>query len=477
MSSIFDEIDSQVNQDNGFWCFPEEFALHDILENKLFSSRLRFLKSKDIWKTRVIILTTSSIYYCRKNTENPKRMAIIKWKKVEAFTEDNEVEERFGFKLGHGHNYQDFYTENVEMLETWLAHLSKVAIMSELEDDYAIIKEVGKGNYATVYLAQDLENHKQYCVKSMNKEIIRKTSRGPSAVISEIEIMRKVNHPMLVTLHRVYENEDFVHLVIDFIEGGDLFHRIQRKEKFPEDVASKFIANMLEGLKYLHSLNIVHRDLKPENILMVSNDNDYEFKICDFGLACIAGDDQILRCGSPGYVAPEILMKKSYNKKVDLFSAGIILYIIVSGRVPFYGNTSNEILIKNKECRLHFHEKYWKHISRDAIDLVLKLTDPDPNLRLSADKALRHPWIVSSQKQNIMSLLTLETPSGFNEGSPDYSGASFTLMKRINDRRDMGLQVIVGNSEPLKGNQPHLSDIKNGPSLLKKLRKDDSSLN
>ena len=231
--------------------------------------------------------------------------------------------------------------------------------MSDLEEDFAIIRDLGQGNYATVKLIQELEDeHKDYAVKIISKEEMKKKTRGLSAVISEIEIMRKINHPLFVFLHRIYENDEFVYLVLDHVEGGDLFHRIQKRERLREDVASKFMTNMLEALKYLHSQNIVHRDIKPENILMYSNDDDEEFKICDFGLACVAGDDQALRCGSPGYVAPEILQKKSYNNKVDIFSAGIICYILLSGRTPFYGRTSKEILIKNEECKMHFSDRY-----------------------------------------------------------------------------------------------------------------------
>ncbi|OMJ83266.1 hypothetical protein SteCoe_15854 [Stentor coeruleus] len=471
MSSIFGDIDRQVNPGNSFWCPLESYVLQDITENKLFSSKLKIMKSRDHWKERTIFLTTTSLYYCKKNTENPKKMTVIKWKKVEAFTEDNEIEERFGIKIGQGTIYEEFYTESVEMLENWLVNLSKVAIMIDFEEDYAIIKEVGKGNYATVFLVQDLENYQKFAVKQINKEVVKKSSRGPSAVISEIEIMRKISHPMMVKLYRIYENDDFVSLVLDYVEGGDLFHRIQKKEKFPEQTAGIFISNMLEGLKYLHSLNIVHRDLKPENLLMVSIEDDTEFKLCDFGLACIAGDDQVLRCGSPGYVAPEILMKKAYNNKVDIFSAGIILYIILSGRAPFYGKTSNEILIKNKECRLQFHDKYWREVSKDAVDMVLRLTDPDPNTRVSAEYALRHPWL-----QNINKAMSLLSPFPSNpniEGSPEC-GASFALMKRINDRREMGAEVVFGNVEPGRIPKEHLKESKNANEVLKKLREDDN---
>lgn len=450
MSSIFEAIDLETNPSGSFWSPLESFVLDDISQNKLLSTKLKLLVRQGTFKARDFILTRTCLYYCQKSTGNPKKMTVVKWKKVEAFTEESEAEERHGFKLGHSRVFQDFYVENVETLEIWLMTLSQVAIMLEFEEDFAVIKEIGKGNYATVFCVQDLESNQKFAVKQINKEVVYKSTRGPSAVVNEIEIMRKINHPRIVKLYRVYENENFVSLVLDYVEGGDLYHRIQRKEKFPEDVASCFIGNLLDVLRYLHSLNIVHRDLKPENIIMSNVEEDTEFKLCDFGLACIAGDDQVLRCGSPGYVAPEILMKKSYNNKVDIFSAGIILFIILSGRAPFYGKNSNEILLKNKECRLIFHEKYWGHLSKECINIVVKLTEPDPNDRFSAEQALRHPWLLSSVKR-----MDLLSPASNNmnpdERSPD-SGGSFLLMRRVTDRREMGANVTFG---PLETNSPY----------------------
>lgn len=441
--SIFEEIDNQTNPSSTFWYPPESFALDDITHNKILASELKLLKNKNFFKARNFILTSSALYSCKKLTNNPKKMTIVKWKKVEAFTEESATEQRFGFKLGHRNKFIDFYAENVDVLEEWLVALSKVAIMIDIEEDFITDKEIGKGNYATVYLSRDLENNERYAVKQINKEVVYKSSRGPSAVISEIEIMRKINHPMIVKLFRVYENENYVSLVLDYVEAGSLYTRIQKLEKFSEEDSAKFIKNLLEVLYYLHSMNIVHRDLKPENILMVSNANNFEFKLCDFGLACIAGDDQVLRCGSPGYVAPEILLKKAYNNKVDIFSAGIILFIILSGRAPFYGKNSNEILIKNRECKLLFHEKYWGHISRECVDLVVKLTDPDPDERHSAEVALRHPWLSGS-----FCMMNLLKPGslGNNDKSPD-SGGSYAFFKTANDRRELGAEVVFGNLE------------------------------
>lgn len=440
MSSIFEDIDQEVNPGPNFWTPLESFVLDDISQNSVISGPLKQLQKSGLFKTRHYILTTSSLYRCRKSSENPKNMTIVKWKKVEAFTEENQFEERFGFKLGHSHNSQDFYLDSAAILESWLVALSHVAIMIELEEDYAIIKEIGRGNYATVFCAENLESHTKFAVKQINKEVVYKSSRGSSAVISEIEIMRKLNHPFIVKLFSVYENETFVSLVLEYVEGGDLYQRVQKKMKFSESVSAKFIQNMLEILKYIHSLNIVHRDIKPENILMTSLEEDSEFKLCDFGLACISGDDQVLRCGSPGYVAPEILMKKKYNNKVDVFSAGIILFIILSGRAPFYGRNANEILAKNRECVLVFNQKYWGGLSKECICFVGKLTELEPGDRFSAEQALRHPWILNATKRMDLLNPVILTRSEDDRGAENQC-TSFLLVQRIADRREMGADI------------------------------------
>ena len=153
--------------------------------------------------------------------------------------------------------------------------------------------------------------------------------------------------------------------------------------------------NILDAMKYLHEQNVVHRDLKPENLILASKDNDYDLKIADFGLASFIKDGEKLklRCGSPGYVGPELLEENGYNKKVDMFSIGVILYIMLSGRPAFKGFNVNEILLKNKKCDIEFPAQYWDKISEKAKDLVQKLLKKNPNERLSAEEALKHPWL------------------------------------------------------------------------------------
>ena len=433
MSSIFESIDREVNQTLKFWNALDELHIQDSTERKIHESPLLFLMPNGSWKTRNVILTSTRIYYTSKDSKKPKKMAVIIWKKLEPFTEESEQEERFGFRLIQAGIYQDFYTKTPDQLEEWLDKLSRVVILNDIEDDYIMIREIGSGNYAKVHLAQDIQEHKEFAVKSIDKEAILTSTRSVSALISEIGVMRKLNHPNLITLYRVYENQKSVHLILDYVPGGDLFHRIIERNKFTEETAAKFMKNLMEVLTYMHSMNIVHRDLKPENILMTNLDNDWEFKIADFGLACESKDEQVLRCGSPGYVAPEILKKKTYGKKVDIFSAGIILYVLLSSRAPFYGKTANEILLRNKECKIYFQDKYWKTVSKEGIDFVLALTDSDPESRPTSAEALKHRWLYLNHNSTIKTE-SLAVPE--KETSHSNIGISSELMRRFNKNRE-----------------------------------------
>jgi serine/threonine protein kinase len=244
-----------------------------------------------------------------------------------------------------------------------------------LKDEFILGPLLGKGNFAVVHSCtrRTDPDEVKYALKTIEKAKIKKCKRNITSVLMEIDILRKLNHPYINSLHEVYESNKYIHMVLSYLDGGELFERIKSRQVYQEKTTIIVMRNMLEALKYIHSMRIVHRDLKPENLILASKDNDYDLRIADFGLASFMKDENDLlklRCGSPGYVAPELLEDVGYNEKADIFSAGVILYVLLTGRQIFSGYNINEILLKNKKCEVEYPAKYWDKISDKAKSLV-----------------------------------------------------------------------------------------------------------
>lgn len=204
-----------------------------------------------------------------------------------------------------------------------------------------------------------------------------------------------LDNPNIIKLYEVYEGEYHIYLVMELLNGGELFDRIMNKGHYEERDAAILISKLISALVYLHSMNIMHRDIKPENLIL-KDENGFDLKLADFGLAEFVNQQTHLfkRCGTPGYVAPEILEDLPYDTKVDVFSAGVILYILLTGCSPFYGDTYNEILVKNKKCQVNYElEELKVKVSEDAIDLLRLMLEKDPLKRITARECLKHPWI------------------------------------------------------------------------------------
>lgn len=402
MSTPFEIIDESERNTSSFWQ-PINRPLPSY--SIVFSSILYFSTKSNKLKPRLVNLTSSHIYRFGKSFQEVKKISCINWKKLESFTETNDEEERFGFRLGFNSNFQDFYTKSSSDLDTWIKHLSNLVILTDFKEDFVIIKTIGKGNYGSVKLVEDRYTHEQYAMKYMNSTLL-KNNMSLLNLKNEIQILRKLDHPGVIQLDRVYEKNSKIYLIFKYYPDKDLYDRLMKLNKYTEKAASALAYNLLETIAYMHNKSYIHRDLKLENILMSSGESDSEIVICDFGLACNKADKNIPKCGSPGYVAPEILFGEDYTTKVDIFSVGVIVYILLSGYSPFEGNTQEKILLKNKRCEVKFKGKSWNKYSRMASDFILALMNPNPELRLSAQEALCHPWI----REYADKLKTVTTP-------------------------------------------------------------------
>lgn len=266
---------------------------------------------------------------------------------------------------------------------------------ARLREHYSVGKKLGQGQFGTTYLCSHRSSGAQFACKSIPKrKLVCRDDYDD--VLREIQIMHHLSeHPNVVRIEGSYEDAVFVHLVMELCAGGELFDRIVKKGHYSEKEAVKLIKTIVEVVEACHSLGVVHRDLKPENFLFDSVSEDAKLKATDFGLSVFYKPGQTFHevVGSPYYVAPEVLCKV-YGPEVDVWSAGVILYILLSGVPPFWAETESGIFRQILHGKLDFQSDPWPSISDSAKDLVQKMLERDPKKRISAHEVLCHPWIM-----------------------------------------------------------------------------------
>ena len=264
----------------------------------------------------------------------------------------------------------------------------------DLEDKYDILEEIGIGGYSRVLKIQNIETGKLYACKELQKNELADID----SFNREIDILIKLDHPNIIKLYEVYENEDFIYIVMELCNGGELFDRIIKRTEmgnpFTEKEAATIYKQLMSAVSYCHSNKIVHRDLKPENLLLLNNDDDTHIKIIDFGTSLIfkkKNTSMFDRVGTAYYISPEVI-DGYYDEKCDVWSCGIILYILLCGYPPFNGRDDEEIFLNIRRLNYSFPSPEWNNISNDAKDL-LKSIICDQFMRLNDEQVLNHIWL------------------------------------------------------------------------------------
>ncbi|XP_062402545.1 death-associated protein kinase 2 [Sardina pilchardus] len=271
-----------------------------------------------------------------------------------------------------------------------------------VEDFYEIGEELGSGQFAIVKRCKEKSTGVEYAAKFIKKRQSRASRRGVrrEEIEREVTILQQIQHPNIITLHDIYENRTDVVLILELVSGGELFDFLAQKESLSEEEATEFIKQILDGVQYLHSRNIVHFDLKPENIMLLNNKVPLpRIKLIDFGLAHKIEDGVEFKniFGTPEFVAPEIVNYEPLGLEADMWSIGVITYILLSGASPFLGESKQETLGNISAMNYDFDEEFFGSTSELAKSFIRQLLVKDTRKRMTIQDALNHPWIKSHQ--------------------------------------------------------------------------------
>jgi serine/threonine-protein kinase Chk2 len=264
---------------------------------------------------------------------------------------------------------------------------------------FHLMQILGTGTFAKVRLAIEKDTGDHYAIKIIDKKkfLMSNATKRKNPLMDEVKILSQLSHPNIIGIKRVFETETTLYLVLELVTGGELLDKILEEKHFPEEKARNYFRQMLEAECYLHAQDIAHRDLKPENILLKDPDSDI-IKLSDFGLSRVVDQASFMKtiCGTPQYVAPEILTSnrnEGYGLACDLWSSGVILYIMLVGYPPFSDTKPKPVFEQIKTGDYDFPKDYWSGISPSAIYLIKRLLTVDPRKRITAKEALESAWM------------------------------------------------------------------------------------
>ncbi|XP_055676442.1 serine/threonine-protein kinase GL21140 [Lutzomyia longipalpis] len=293
------------------------------------------------------------------------------------------------------------HNETYVCLEEDYANTKSESLPIEIQNRYTVGPIIGDGNFAVVLKIKEKNTGQEFALKIIDRS---KCQGKEHYIDAEIRVMKKLNHPHIMALYMDIDTPKNTYLVLELVEGGDLFDAITQVTRFSEDQSRIMIKHLASAMAYLHSLGIVHRDIKPENLLVKLDGNGMvtELKLGDFGLACEVTEPLLAVCGTPTYVAPEILMETGYGLKIDVWAAGIILYILLCGFPPFVSpdNQQEPLFDAILSGIYDFPEPYWNDIGEGVRDLIANMLQSDPDLRFSSEDILDHYWVLGIDETN-----------------------------------------------------------------------------
>jgi len=402
-----------------------------IIKNGWLIKQGGFIKT---WRKRWFVLRGQNLYYYKEPGQKEK--GVIFLNKSEYVDRAPECSKQPALKIVVP-NARTYYIigESEAVINEWIEVLEKSRKGVKLEDpkhisvnDFAVIRVIGKGTYGKVQLVKHKKDGKTYAMKSMSKKQLEEFNQVEQ-ILTERNVLLRTSHPFLVSAHFSFQSESKIYLVLDYVPGGELFGRLKEDGKFSENRCRLYSAEIILGLGHLHSLGFVYRDLKPENILVDANGH---LKITDFGLVKgkmgPTGTTSTF-CGTPEYIAPEILQQLPYTKAVDWWSFGILLFEMLTGLPPFY----DENMTKMYKSIMSDPITFPHYVSANARDLILRLLERNPSQRIGSgerdyEEIKAHPFFSSFNWEDVMNKkITPEwVPTLDNELDTKNFDSSFT---------------------------------------------------
>ncbi|XP_013780769.1 serine/threonine-protein kinase H1 homolog [Limulus polyphemus] len=319
---------------------------------------------------------------------------------------------------------------------------SKTVYDPRITARYNIKAVIGKGTFSRVVRVEHRITKQPYAIKMIE------APGGREVFEAELSVLRRVNHPNVIRLIEVFESNEKIYMVMELATGGNLLDRIEAHGYFMESEAAQVLQMMLNGVSYLHSLGITHRDLKPDNLLYYHPGNDSRIMITDFGFASTRkpNGDMYMHtvCGTPQYIAPEIVARRPYTCAVDMWAVGVISFILLSGTFPFDATQDSMILKLVLKGAYTMSSEVWEEVSNEAKNFVRSLLRCDPRQRLTAVQALKHPWILEgpgSPSSDRRRSATLST-QGLRYTASQKSGSGWSVQSLRSGHRRVGVHHL-----------------------------------
>lgn len=359
----------------------------------------KFSKTKNTYIDKYFILTSTSLLYVkRKGSGTIYRSLGLEWSRVFYEPIVDVRKEAHLVIFVKNMKYSKFLIRDQKDLEQWRRGLAKSCFQTEFLASYDILGLLGRGAFASVYLANNKTSNNKYAVKAYSKNSIRTSSVHLSCLIDEIQILRMLDHPNIARLTEIFESETSVYIVQEYVSDTNLGYAISKTQEFTIEEIARVLQTSLQCLAYLSTNKIMHRDLKPANIMVIYDHNNKikDVKLIDFGLSIITSktsDNAV--CGTPGYMPPELLRDdviSSFDQsKADVFSLGVVIYTMIHGQKPFSANTKEEILQLNKRCIINYSGRKMDRLP-DLSGLLTQMLLADPSKRISPVDALNHKF-------------------------------------------------------------------------------------